>query len=56
MAGHDVLAVTIRAVLYYVARNPTVEEKLRAELSILGPKTAPFSEITKLPYLDAVYP
>ncbi|TRX98039.1 hypothetical protein FHL15_001249 [Xylaria flabelliformis] len=54
MAGHDVLAVTIRAVLYYVARHPAVEEKLRAELAILGPKTAPFSEITKLPYLDAV--
>ncbi|KAI0855798.1 benzoate 4-monooxygenase cytochrome P450 [Xylaria cubensis] len=54
MAGHDVLAVTIRSVLYYVARHPAVEKKLRAELAILGPKTAPFSEITKLPYLDAV--
>ncbi|RYC62500.1 hypothetical protein CHU98_g3725 [Xylaria longipes] len=56
MAGHDVLAVTIRAVLYYVARNPIVEEKLRAELSVLGPNTPSFSEISKLPYLisDAV--
>jgi cytochrome P450 len=51
MAGHDVLAVTIRAVLYYVARNSMVEEKLRAELSLLGPKIPPYSEITKLPYL-----
>ncbi|KAI1739632.1 cytochrome P450 [Xylaria scruposa] len=33
MAGHDVLAVTLRAVLYYVARNPRVEKKLRHELA-----------------------
>ncbi|KAI0446170.1 benzoate 4-monooxygenase cytochrome P450 [Xylaria telfairii] len=54
MAGHDVLAVTIRAVLYYVARDPAVEQKLRAELSVLGPNISSFSEINKLPYLDAV--
>ncbi|KAI0114132.1 benzoate 4-monooxygenase cytochrome P450 [Nemania sp. FL0031] len=54
MAGHDVLAVTIRAVLYYVARHPHVEEKLRAELMMLGPGTIPYVELTKLPYLDAV--
>ncbi|KAI0865170.1 benzoate 4-monooxygenase cytochrome P450 [Xylaria cubensis] len=55
MAGHDVLAVTLRAVLYYVARNPRVEERLRAELAVFdeGHPVA-YDELTKLPYLDAV--
>nr|AVY05537.1 cytochrome P450 monooxygenase [Nodulisporium sp.] len=59
MAGHDVLAVTLRAVLYYVARTPRVEAKLRAELATLGKHYAlsdsvPYAELTKLPYLGAV--
>ncbi|KAI0817139.1 benzoate 4-monooxygenase cytochrome P450 [Xylaria sp. FL0064] len=56
MAGNDVLAVTIRAVLYYVARNRVVEKKLRDEVSSLGPHISSYSEIAKLPYLtsDAV--
>ncbi|KAI0399660.1 benzoate 4-monooxygenase cytochrome P450 [Xylaria palmicola] len=54
MAGHDVLAVSIRAVLYYVARNPAVEKRLRAELAAWGPGTIPYTELSKLPYLDAV--
>ncbi|KAI0973508.1 benzoate 4-monooxygenase cytochrome P450 [Xylaria arbuscula] len=55
MAGHDVMAVTLGAVLYYVARNPRVEEKLRHELAVLkkGQPVA-FDKLTKLPYLDAV--
>lgn len=54
MAGHDVLAVTIRAVLYHVARNPQVEAKLRAELanvSHLGVDILPYAELQKLTYL-----
>ncbi|KAH9908161.1 benzoate 4-monooxygenase cytochrome P450 [Xylariomycetidae sp. FL2044] len=55
MAGHDVLAVTLRAVLYYVARNPTVGEKLRDELAVFkGDHPVPYDELLKLPYLDAV--
>ncbi|KAI1138396.1 benzoate 4-monooxygenase cytochrome P450 [Hypoxylon sp. FL0543] len=59
MAGHDVLAVTLRAVLYYVARTPRVEAKLRAELATLGKHytlsdSVPYAELTKLPYLGAV--
>ncbi|KAF2676486.1 cytochrome P450 [Lentithecium fluviatile CBS 122367] len=59
MAGHDVLAVTLRAILYYVARTPRVEEKLRAELATVHSKHAigqavPYGELSKLPVLDAV--
>ncbi|XDG03463.1 hypothetical protein ABKA04_003078 [Annulohypoxylon sp. FPYF3050] len=59
MAGHDVLAVTLRAILYYVARTPRVETKLRTELASLESSYAPsdiipYAELTKLPYLGAV--
>ena len=40
MAGHDVLAVTLRAILYYVARSPRIETKLRTELVTLEPQYA----------------
>ena len=56
LAGHDVLAVTLRAILYYVARTPRVETKLRTELATLEPYYAlsnrvPYAELTKLSYL-----
>ena len=56
MAGHDVLAVTLRAILYYVARTPRVETKLRTELATLEPhyvlsNRVPYVELTKLSYL-----
>jgi cytochrome P450 len=56
MAGHDVLAVTLRAIIYYVARTSRVEEKLRAELTSVYSKYAPdeavpYEELAKLPYL-----
>ncbi|KAK6005954.1 hypothetical protein QM012_006364 [Aureobasidium pullulans] len=59
MAGHDVLAVTIRAILYYVARTPSVEAKLRDEIAALSSRyTAseliPYSALMDLKYLDAV--
>ncbi|KAI0010205.1 benzoate 4-monooxygenase cytochrome P450 [Xylariaceae sp. FL0662B] len=59
MAGHDVLAVTLRAIMYYLARTPRVAEKLRAELATLEakyplPSAIPYAELTKLSYLDAV--
>ncbi|KAI1442488.1 benzoate 4-monooxygenase cytochrome P450 [Annulohypoxylon stygium] len=59
MAGHDVLAVTLRAILYYVARTPRVETKLRTELGSLYSNYAlsdiiPYVELTKLSYLGAV--
>jgi cytochrome P450 len=56
MAGHDVLAVTLRSVLYHVARDPRVEKKLREEIASLDAKypdtkRVPFSELQELPYL-----
>lgn len=56
MAGHDVLAVTIRAVIYYVARSAQVETRLRVELDSVHSKYAldddvPFEELNKLPFL-----
>lgn len=56
MAGHDVLAVTLRAILYYVARTPRVETDLRTELASLDSHYAlsdiiPYEELTKLSYL-----
>ncbi|OQD61524.1 hypothetical protein PENPOL_c016G07209 [Penicillium polonicum] len=59
MAGHDVLAVTLRTILYYVARSPRVEDKLRGELATIithyRPTDAiPYTETSKLPYLGAV--
>ncbi|KAK7993614.1 hypothetical protein PG989_006995 [Apiospora arundinis] len=59
IAGHDVLAVTLRAVLYYVSRNLSVEQSIRDELSTFK-KSYPcstiisYSELTQLPYMDAV--
>jgi cytochrome P450 len=56
MAGHDVLAVTLRAILYYLARSPRVEAKLRAELAAIikdyrSTDAIPYTESSKLPYL-----
>lgn len=32
MAGHDVLAISLRAMWYFLAKNPRVLHNLRAEL------------------------
>ncbi|KAI1342698.1 benzoate 4-monooxygenase cytochrome P450 [Xylariaceae sp. FL0016] len=58
-AGHDVLAITLRAIWYYLARNERVLNKLREEIKLacsdLSPGSQlPFSEASKLPYLNAV--
>lgn len=55
-AGHDVLAITLRAIWYYLARHDRVRDKLRDEIrSASGgypPESfVPFSEVSKLPYL-----
>jgi hypothetical protein len=56
MAGHDVLAITLRAILYYLSRNPAILQKLRIEFSNLDgryPRTThiPYIELAKLRYL-----
>ncbi|KAF7862479.1 hypothetical protein EAF04_007352 [Stromatinia cepivora] len=59
MAGHDVLAITLRSIFYYLARTPRVLDKLRTEISSVVGKyslstVVPYSEVSHLPYLDAI--
>ncbi|KAF2971588.1 hypothetical protein GQX73_g1920 [Xylaria multiplex] len=58
-AGHDVLAITLRAVWYHLARNTRVLSKLHDEIRLLDQRLPsasilPFSEVSRLPYLNAV--
>ncbi|KAI1463443.1 benzoate 4-monooxygenase cytochrome P450 [Daldinia caldariorum] len=58
-AGHDVLAITIRAIWYYLSQNPRVLSKLRDEIRSAsdGYSTSsivPHPVVAKLPYLNAV--
>ncbi|KAF1973121.1 benzoate 4-monooxygenase cytochrome P450 [Bimuria novae-zelandiae CBS 107.79] len=59
MAGHDVLAITLRTLFYHLARRQDVRTKLREELSDTEgdyqlPHHLPYSKLSKLTYLDAV--
>ena len=56
MAGHDVLAITLRAILYHLAQSPKVLAKLRAEIAsvneLYSPATPiPYSQIVNFTYL-----
>lgn len=55
-AGHDVLATTLRALLYYLARNEVIAQKLRNEIlcavaDLDKSSIVPDSVVSKLPYL-----
>lgn len=55
IAGSDTTATLLRAIVYYVLKNPRVYRKLRNELddaSLASPVS--FSAAKKLPYLEAV--
>ena len=56
IAGHDVLAITLRAIFYYLARSPRVMTKLRDEIASLDnsytlSEPLPYSEVTNFTYL-----
>jgi cytochrome P450 family 110 len=53
LAGHETSATALAWCLYYLAREPEVLAKLRAELDALGPNPAP-EAVVRLPYLSAV--
>ncbi|KAF7536624.1 hypothetical protein G7054_g4385 [Neopestalotiopsis clavispora] len=55
IAGADTTAITVRAIFYYVLRNPDVYHRLKDEITAanLG-EVAPFSASRALPYLEAV--
>ena len=59
MAGHDVLAITLRAIWYYLAQHPQMKIKLRAEILAANSKHSssspiPYEKVSELPYLNAV--
>ena len=60
MAGHDVLAITLRAIWYYLAQNPRVVKNLREEIATARREEGlsddensqlPYSKASSLPYL-----
>lgn len=56
MAGHDVLAITLRAIFYYLVKHPLVLSKLKDEIAPLNMEyspefTIPYSKLATLPYL-----
>jgi cytochrome P450 len=55
VAGADTTAILLRAIFYYVLKNPNVKDRLQKELDEAN-LTIPvsFAEAEKLPYLDAV--
>ncbi|PVI01651.1 cytochrome P450 oxidoreductase [Periconia macrospinosa] len=58
IAGQHVLAITLRALVYYLAKYPSCLQKLRAEFAEVDAKYAlpsmiPYAELSKLPYLEA---
>lgn len=55
MAGHDVLAITLRAIFYYVAKYPEVSDTLRQEFEGVEEEpdtgTVSYETLSRLPYL-----
>ncbi|KAH9918269.1 cytochrome P450 [Fomitopsis serialis] len=54
MAGHDGTTTTVGFTIWELARNPDVQDRLRAELSELGREPTYEDFLLRLPYLDAV--
>jgi len=55
IAGSDTTATLLRAIVYYVLKNPRVHRKLQRELDDAGLNDpVSYAAASKLPYLDAV--
>ncbi|KAK4641120.1 hypothetical protein QC761_609560 [Podospora bellae-mahoneyi] len=57
IAGADTTAITIRAIFYYVLKNPAVYARLVGEIRSAGIENSnafPHSQARQLPYLEAV--
>jgi cytochrome P450 len=59
VTAHDVVAITLRAVVYYLAKNPDVQEKLQKEISTAVDaqqlsNPSKYTEITGMSYLQAI--
>jgi cytochrome P450 family 110 len=53
LAGHETTATALTWAVYWIGQNPTVKEKLLAELTMWS-KNPDLSLIARLPYLNAV--
>ena len=56
MAGHDVLATTLRAIFYYLAQDLRILSVLRSEIlnasrDVSLDELLPYQQLTRLPYL-----
>jgi hypothetical protein len=56
VTAHDVVAITLRAVVYYLAKNPAMQKKLQQEIDdaeTAGKLSHPakYTEITPLRYV-----
>ncbi|TKX26047.1 cytochrome P450 monooxygenase-like protein 11 [Elsinoe australis] len=56
VAGSDTTAIELRAITYFLCKNPDKKRKLQAELDTATKEhgVLPWKEASKLPYLDAV--
>ncbi|KAJ9633926.1 hypothetical protein H2201_008599 [Coniosporium apollinis] len=55
LAGADTTAITLRAIIYYLLKNPSAMAKLYAELDAANlPLPASYDSVRNLPYLSAV--
>lgn len=54
VAGHETISVGTAWALYALALNPTVQQKLRAELYSVTTETPSAEELNELPYLKNV--
>lgn len=57
LAGADTTAITLRAALYYILKNPLVYERLQKKVLAANPAESlavTFKQASKIPYLEAV--
>lgn len=55
LAGHETTAISLSWTLYLLAKNPDVEERLRAEIAaVAGDRLPEAQDLRRLPYAEAV--
>ena len=54
MAAHDTTTITVANMVYYLAKSPEWQERLRAESRAVGKATVTFDDLPQLPSMDLV--